>query len=438
MQTDAATSSSSTSASALPSLLTPIGYQVGDCGYCKSTSSGASYYASTRSLSPEHYQELIDRGWRRSGSLLYLPDASRSCCVHYTIRLPVSEFKPAKDQRQALNRWNRFVLGDDYIKSLSTKYPKSKAEKKRVNSEFDLLQSVHESEGNRLKPDIQPEHRFEVRLEPDDFSEEKFELYSGYQRHVHHDHDVSKSGFKRFLCASPLSQRVDTDGKQLGSFHQCYRLDGRLIAMAVLDLLPHAVSGVYFVYHKDVEKFSFGKLSALREAALALEQNYGYYYMGYFIHSCRKMSYKNDYKPQFVLDLHSLEWQPLNDQLRTLMESRKYASLSKEKARQTTLDQEKEDKIVRPVPKDAMLSGLSILQLGLPGSLPVDQLQQQIDMDGMKVRIAAGVYEAQDLVSWESGHILDAKTLKGAFAELAACTGPLVAKEAIVDFSRVG
>jgi len=47
---------------------------------------GASYYASTRSLSPEHYQELIDRGWRRSGSLLYLPDASRSCCVHYTIR----------------------------------------------------------------------------------------------------------------------------------------------------------------------------------------------------------------------------------------------------------------------------------------------------------------------------------------------------------------
>lgn len=152
---------------------------------------------------------------------------------------------------------------------------------------------------------------------------------------------------------------------------------------------------MYFVYNKDVEKFSFGKLSALREAALALEKHYGYYYMGYFIHSCRKMSYKNDYKPQFVLDLHSLEWQPLNDQLRTLMVSRKYASLSKEKARQTTLDQEQEDKIVRPVPKDAMLSGLSILQLGLPGSLPVDRLQQQIDLDGMKVRIAAGVHEAQ-------------------------------------------
>jgi hypothetical protein len=47
---------------------------------------GASYYVRSKALSPEHYQALMDRGWRRSGSLLYLPDALRSCCPHYTIR----------------------------------------------------------------------------------------------------------------------------------------------------------------------------------------------------------------------------------------------------------------------------------------------------------------------------------------------------------------
>lgn len=47
---------------------------------------GASYYMRAKILSPEHYQELMDRGWRRSGTLLYLPDVSRSCCPHYTIR----------------------------------------------------------------------------------------------------------------------------------------------------------------------------------------------------------------------------------------------------------------------------------------------------------------------------------------------------------------
>ena len=45
------------------------------------------------------------------------------------------------------------------------------SEKKRLNSEFDFLQSVHESESSRLKSDIQPQHQFEVQLEPDTFTE---------------------------------------------------------------------------------------------------------------------------------------------------------------------------------------------------------------------------------------------------------------------------
>lgn len=155
-------------------------------------------------------------------------------------------------------------------------------EKKRENNDFDLVATVHASERASLKPEIEPEHIFEVTLESDKFTEEKFALFDNYQRHVHHekDHEISRGGFKRFLCSSPL-HRHTSDGKPLGSFHQMYRLDGRLIAMSVLDLLPHAVSGVYFIYHSDFEKWSFGKLSALREAALAAEKGYEWLYMGY-------------------------------------------------------------------------------------------------------------------------------------------------------------
>lgn len=83
----------------------------------------------------------------------------------------------------------------------------------------------------------------------------------------------------------------------IGSYHQCYRLDGRLIAMGVLDLLPHCVSSVYLMYdidvskgfctisdearyHEDFHEWDFGKLSAMREMALAIEENYQLYYMG--------------------------------------------------------------------------------------------------------------------------------------------------------------
>jgi arginine-tRNA-protein transferase len=42
------------------------------------------------------------------------------------VRLEASALKPAKDQRQALNRWSRYVLGDVYIREAAIRYPKTK------------------------------------------------------------------------------------------------------------------------------------------------------------------------------------------------------------------------------------------------------------------------------------------------------------------------
>ncbi|OCK77485.1 hypothetical protein K432DRAFT_407285, partial [Lepidopterella palustris CBS 459.81] len=280
---------------------------------------GACYYAISKELSVGHYQELVDRGWRRSGTVLYKPDVRRHCCPHYTIRLPAADFKPARDQRQALNRWNTFVLGDDYTKEAARLHPKSKEEKARQRSSFDLLTAIHKSEYTYLKMPPDPAHRFEVTLEPDTFSEEKYALYAEYQRTVHHEmpSHITPRGFQRFLCDSPLERTsrrhsASTSPQLLGSYHQTYRLNGVLIALSVLDLLPHGVSGVYFIYSPKYAQYCPGKLSALREAALALEGGYQFYYMGYYIHSCVKMRYKGEYRPQWVLDPESLGWVELD------------------------------------------------------------------------------------------------------------------------------
>ena len=45
-----------------------------------------------------------------------------------------------------------------------------------------------------------------------------------------------------------------------GAYHQLYRLDGQLIAMGVIDILPNCVSSVYFMYDKEWEKLSLGKV----------------------------------------------------------------------------------------------------------------------------------------------------------------------------------
>lgn len=248
---------------------------------------------------------------------------------------------------------------------------------------------------------VAPAHRFEVILEPDTFTDEKYHLYKNYQVNVHHDKpsEVSQAGFKRFLCSSPLGRCIrQKNGKnqQLGSYHQCYRLDGRLIAIGVLDLLPHAVSGVYFIYHEDFEKWSFGKLSAMHEAALALEGGYEFYYMGFYIHNCMKMRYKGDYKPQYVLDPESYEWDPLDETLRGLLDQKKYVSLSRQRARASETaspsgsQTDGEAEYPMPLPKQAAESDLSLIQLGMPGIPKAEELERQIDLDTMKIFLGQG------------------------------------------------
>lgn len=120
----------------------------------------------------------------------------------------------------------------------------------------------------KTKRPIEPAHRFEVTTEGDSVSQAKyaesplyiclipakssrFDLFVKYQTTVHKE-DLSKwktKDFTRFLCSglkrSPANPA--SGEKKLGSWHQCYRLDGKLIAVAVLDLVSNGVSSVYIL-----------------------------------------------------------------------------------------------------------------------------------------------------------------------------------------------
>jgi len=52
--------------------------------------------------------DLLDRGWRRSGSFLYKPEMERTCCPSYTIRLKASDYVPSKEQLRVSRRMQRY------------------------------------------------------------------------------------------------------------------------------------------------------------------------------------------------------------------------------------------------------------------------------------------------------------------------------------------
>lgn len=98
------------------------------CGYCKSTTGSISngmlvmlnvkylhkYFFSfagmwAETMTIEDYQNLIDRGWRRSGKYCYKPIMNQTCCPQYTIRCNTLRFNLSKSQKKIIKKFNKYV-----------------------------------------------------------------------------------------------------------------------------------------------------------------------------------------------------------------------------------------------------------------------------------------------------------------------------------------
>ncbi|SCV67967.1 BQ2448_88 [Microbotryum intermedium] len=224
----------------------------------------------------------------------------------------------------------------------ATPKPSSPLKGGKRKAPTDLSEMVHQLEWANSPADKPFKHKFEYVLEEASFTEEKYALFQRYQvreaferqcstfyvqahrrcltaqTQVHHEPDskVTRKGFRRFLVDTPLHlEPTPNPSYNYGSHHGLYLFDGQLIALAVIDILPGAVSSVYFAWDPQFSSLSLGKVSALREIALVRElQSQGgledltRYMMGYYIHSCTKMKYKADYQPSWLLDPMTNDW----------------------------------------------------------------------------------------------------------------------------------
>ncbi|KAF4090049.1 hypothetical protein AMELA_G00047480 [Ameiurus melas] len=447
------------------------------CGYCKNAKGNFSHGMWAHSMTVQDYQDLIDRGWRRSGKYVYKPVMNKTCCPQYTIRCHALNFHPSKKHKKILKKMTKFLSkgekpagpcdadcdgermdsmfeeggevpsvdpgkiqhsqvelpiipsspenDNDSRPSTSEtsreetvssgtsagksprlmpkpgvgadpgKPPCRKAKDIRKERRLQKEQQKQQDGGGTLTnltpapatpssgqpkpleefitdslPD-EPLHRFEVRLVrsmppspqfkasfddsyqvyklyqmvvhhdppdkpnesqvrlvPNSFEDPDFlasydqsvELFACYQMDIHGDDpfECDESQFKRFLCDSPLEAEMSPDGPDMGygSFHQQYWLDGRIIAVGVVDILPNCISSVYFYYDPNFSFLSLGSYSALREIAFTRQlqkqsPKLSYYYLGFYIHSCPKMRYKGQYQPSDLLCPETYIWVPI-------------------------------------------------------------------------------------------------------------------------------
>ncbi|XP_013199429.2 arginyl-tRNA--protein transferase 1 [Amyelois transitella] len=387
------------------------------CGYCKSPNTNFSHGMWAHSLTVGDYQDLIDRGWRRSGQYCYKPTMDVTCCPMYTIRCRVSDFKATKSQKKVLKRFSKYLSGQDisetsgerkmstcsggdtedlgegrehFVESHKehrdidisnikmrtqsgdvpkdgvfpkaqaktvtkqherkeatgpdpTKGPCKKAKQMRRERKLEKLkdrgidvttlsnknkEKQIEDFINELPEDVR--QKLEIRLvrttppspEWEASANESHKVYVKYQTVIHNEkpEKSTKPKFYSFLVQSPLLEEYSDSGPSCGygSFHQQYWLDKKLIAVGVIDILPKCVSSVYFFYDPDYMNLTLGTYGALREIEFtrklhSVAPELKYYYMGYYIHSCRKMRYKGNFYPSDLLCPETYEWFPLKD-----------------------------------------------------------------------------------------------------------------------------
>ena len=92
-------------------------------------------------------------------------------------------------------------------------------------------------------------HKLEIRMRRSAFDPEEFSLYKKYQIRVHNDRpeEVQEISYRIFLVETPLIfVPLGNDNPAppcgFGSFHRQYLIDGKLIAVGVVDILPRSFS----------------------------------------------------------------------------------------------------------------------------------------------------------------------------------------------------
>jgi arginine-tRNA-protein transferase len=195
-------------------------------------------------MSPLEYQERLETGWRRFGSMLFRPRC-QACRACQSLRVLVDRFRPNRSQKRAA----------------------------RVNA-----------------------GAVEVRIGTPSVTRAKLHLYDRY-----HAHQVEAKGWPQHPAKDAASYRHSFVDNPFHTEEWCYYVNGALAGVGYVDALPEALSAIYFFYDPAHNKLSLGTWNVLCLLEEAAARGLAYLYLGYYVAGCSSLAYKARFAPNQVL-----------------------------------------------------------------------------------------------------------------------------------------
>ena len=191
---------------------------------------------------------LTHGGFRRSQSIAYRP-ACETCRACISVRVLVEDFRPTRSMRRVIER-NRDVVGE-----MRVPVPTS----------------------------------------------EQYSVFRSYLDARHRDGgmaDMTVLDYAMMVEDSHVDTRM-IEYRQRTSERSSHELgNGRLVAVALTDVLSDGLSMVYSYYDSDESSRSLGTFMILDHIERAHRMGLSYVYLGYWVEGSRKMAYKGRFLPQ--------------------------------------------------------------------------------------------------------------------------------------------
>ena len=213
-----------------------------DCSYLPNRLSMTIVIDPSLRITSDSYSKLAAQGFRRSGKFIYRP-CCRTCKACIPVRIPVHRFELTRQFRRI----------------------------RRINEDLT------------------------VTVLPVEYREDHFDLYKRYLSAQHAGggmDDPAPEDYHGFLCSVSMN-----------SIFMEFRQAKKLVAVAVTDQMPDALSAVYTFYEPAERRRSPGTHAILHQIEYARNSGLDWLYLGYWIAESRKMNYKSRFRPlQYLIN----------------------------------------------------------------------------------------------------------------------------------------
>ena len=171
-------------------------------------------------------------------------------------------------------------------------------------------------------------------------NEERFLLYKKYQETVHKEKNLPLSDHNDYWGNSilergkkiPIPSNIKEKTKHpelypefYGTYNLIHRIDNKIVAVTVVDILPHMLISDYCYYDPDYSFLDLGVFTVIREIEYMksfnslIDNSFIYYTLGEMSETVKKLKYKGNYRPTEIMDHYTGKFVYLTEEIKKII-----------------------------------------------------------------------------------------------------------------------